>query len=74
MFGFEEPCLCIKVIFVGFSLVLWLVLGFCWKFRVKKGKLAIVAEIASEYQYSKLFLVQRILSTGTQSGLRSKGC
>ena len=30
MFGFEEPYLCIKVIFVGFSSVLLLVLGFDW--------------------------------------------
>ena len=48
MFRFEEPYLCIKVIFVGFSLVLWLVLGFGWKFWVKISK---VAEIASEYRY-----------------------
>ena len=32
MFGLEEPYLCIKVIFVGFSLVLWLVFSFGWKF------------------------------------------
>ena len=51
MFGLEEPYLFIKVIFVGFSLVLLLVLGFCWKFRVKRGKLAISAEIAGEYRY-----------------------
>ena len=54
MFGFEEPYLCIKVIFVRVSSALWLVLGFGWKFRVKRGKLA---EIEGEYQYSKLFLV-----------------
>ena len=54
MFGLEETYICIKVIFVGVSSVLWLVLGFGWKFRVKRGKLA---EIAGEYQYSKLFLV-----------------
>ena len=64
MFGFEEPYLCIKVTFVGFSSVLWLVLGFGWKFRVKKGK---PIEIAGEYRYSKLFLVQRMLSTDTES-------
>ena len=51
MFGFEEPYLCIKVIFVGFSSVLWLVLGFGWKFRVKSGKPAISIEIAGEYRY-----------------------
>ena len=51
MFGFEEPYLCIKVIFVGFSSVLWLVLGFGWKFRVKRGKPAISAEITGEYQH-----------------------
>ena len=51
MFGFEEPYLCIKVIFVGFSVVLWLVLGFGWKFRVKRGKPAISVEIAGEYRY-----------------------
>ena len=28
MFGVEEPNLCIKMIFVGVSSVLWLVLGF----------------------------------------------
>ena len=60
MFGLEEPYLYIKVIFVGVSSVLWLVLGFGWKFRVKRGKLL---EIAGEYRYSKLFLVYRILST-----------
>ena len=54
MFGFEEPYLCIKVIFVGFSSVLWLVLGFSWKFQVKIGK---PAEIVGEYRYSKFFLV-----------------
>ena len=52
MFGFEEPYLYIKVIFVGVGSVLWLVLGFGWKFLVKRGK---PAEIASEYWYSKLF-------------------
>ena len=48
MFGLEEPYLCIKVIFVGVSSVLWLVLGFGSKFQVKKGK---PAEIAGEYRY-----------------------
>ena len=48
MFGLEEPYLCIKVIFVGVSLVLWLVLGFGWKFWVKRGK---PVEIAGEYRY-----------------------
>ena len=48
MFGLEEPYLYIKVIFVDFSLVLWLVLGFGWKFWVKKGK---PVEIAGEYRY-----------------------
>ena len=67
MFGLEEPCLCIKVIFVGFSSVLWMVLGFDWKFQVKRGKPAISVEIAGEYRYSKLFLVLKILSTGTES-------
>ena len=52
MFGLEEPYLCIKVIFVGFSSVLWLVLGFSWKFQVKRGK---PIEIVVEYRYSKLF-------------------
>ena len=51
MFGFEEPYLCIKVIFVGFSSVLWLVLGFGWKFQVKIGKPAIFVEIVGEYRY-----------------------
>ena len=46
MFGFEEPYLSIKVISVGISSVLWMVLGFGWKFRVKIGKLA---EITGEY-------------------------
>ena len=54
MFGLEEPYLCIKVIFVGVSPVLWLVLGFGWKFLVKRGK---PAKITSEYQNSNLFLV-----------------
>ena len=54
MFGLEEPYLYIKVIFVSVSSFLWLVLGFGWKFRVKRGKLA---EIAGKYRYSKLFLV-----------------
>ena len=63
MFGFEEPDLCIKVIFIGVSLVLWLVLGFCWKFRVIRGKLI---EITGEYRYSKL-------GTGTQSCFWSRG-
>ena len=48
MFGLEEPYLCIKVIFVGVSSVVWLVLGFYWIFRVKRGKLA---EIVGEYWY-----------------------
>ena len=64
MFGLKEPYLCIKFIFVSFSSVLGLVLSFGWKFRVKRGKLA---EIAGEYRYSNLFLVQRILSTSTKS-------
>ena len=51
MFGIEEPYLCIKVIFVGFGLVLWLVLGFDWKFLVKRGKPAISTKIAGEYRY-----------------------
>ena len=51
MFALEEPYLCIKVIFVGVSSVLWLVLGFCWKFRVKSGKSTVYAEIADEYRY-----------------------
>ena len=48
MFGLEKPYLCIKVIFVGFSSVLWLALGFGWKFLVKIGK---PVEIAGEYRY-----------------------
>ena len=48
MFGLEEPYFYIKVTFVGVSSVLWLVLGFGWKFRVKRGK---PAEIVGEYQY-----------------------
>ena len=48
MFGFKEPYLCIKVIVVGVSSVLWLVLGFGWKLRVKRGK---PIEIAGEYRY-----------------------
>ena len=67
MFGLEEPYLCIKVIFVCFSSVLWLVLGFGWKFRVKIGKPAIYAKIAIKYRYSKWFKVQRMLSTDTES-------
>ena len=67
MFRLEELYLCIKVILVGVSSVLWLVLGFGWKFRVKRGKPAIFAEITGEYRYSKL-------STGTQSCFWSKGC
>ena len=51
MFRLEEPYLCIKVIFVGFSSVLWLVLGFGWKIRVKRGKPTISVEIVGEYQY-----------------------
>ena len=46
MFGLEEPYLCIKVIFLGVSSVLWLVLGFGWKFRVKRCK---PVEIVGEY-------------------------
>ena len=57
MFGLEEPHLCVKVIFVRFNSVLWLVLGFGWKFMVKIGKPAISKEIVVEYRYSKLFLV-----------------
>ena len=34
---------------------------------MKRGKPAISEEIAGEYQYSKSFLVLRILSTGTES-------
>ena len=47
---------------------------------MKKGKPAIYVETQlsagteSEYRYSKWFKVQRMLSTGTQSGLRSRGC
>ena len=48
MFGLEEPYLCIKVIFIGVSSVLWLVLGFGWKFRVKRDK---PVEIVGEYRY-----------------------
>ena len=48
MFGLEEPYLCIKVIFVGVSSVFWFVLGFGWKFQVKRGK---PAEIVGEYRY-----------------------
>ena len=40
--------LCIKVIFVGVSSVFLLVLGFGWKFQVKRGK---PAEIVGEYRY-----------------------
>ena len=63
MFGLEEPYLYIKVIFVGVSSVLWLVLGFGWEFRVKIGK---PAKIAIEYQYSAF-------STGTQSCFWARG-
>ena len=49
MFGFEEPYLCIKVIFVGFSSVLWLALGVGWKFPVNRGK---PVKITSDYRYS----------------------
>ena len=48
---FKEPYLCIKVIFVGFSSILWLVLSFGWKFRAKIGKPSIYAEIPGEYWY-----------------------
>ena len=48
MFGLEEHYLCKKVIFVRVSSVLWLVLGFGWKFQVKIGK---PVEIAGEYRY-----------------------
>ena len=48
MFGLEEPYLYIKVIFVCVSSVLWLVLGFGWKFLVKIGK---PVEIVGEYRY-----------------------
>ena len=51
MFGLEESYICIKVIFVGFSSVLLLVLGVGWKFLVKRGKSTIFAEIAVEYRY-----------------------
>ena len=51
MFGLEEPYLYIKVIFVGLSLVLWLVLGFGWKFQVKIGKPAISTKNVVEYRY-----------------------
>ena len=51
MFELKESYLCIKVIFVGFSSVLWLVLGFGWKFQVKIGKPSIYVEITSEYRY-----------------------
>ena len=51
MFELEESYLFIKVIFVGFSSVLWFVLGFGWKFRVKIGKPTISVEITSEYRY-----------------------
>ena len=51
MFGLEEPYLCIKVNFVGFSLVLWLVLGFSCKFQLKRGKYAISAEIVGKCRY-----------------------
>ena len=56
LFWLEEPYIYIyiyiyiKLIFVGFSSIIWLVLGFGWKFRVKIGKLAIFAEIAVEYR------------------------
>ena len=48
IFGLDEPYIYIKVIFIGVSSVLWLVLGFGWKFRVKRGKLV---EITGEYRY-----------------------
>ena len=51
MFEFEELYLCIKGIFVDFSLVLWLVLGFGWKFQVKKRQTCHSVEIAGEYQH-----------------------
>ena len=51
MFRLEEHYLCTKVIFVGVSSVLWLVLGFGWKFRVKIGKHVLKVE----YRSSKLF-------------------
>ena len=53
MFRFEEPYLCIKVIFVfvGFSSILRFVLGFRWKFKIKIGKPVVSVEIAGEYRY-----------------------
>ena len=46
MFGLEEPYLCIKVIFVGVSSVLWLVLSFGCKFLVKRGKPTKIAKLS----------------------------
>ena len=60
MFGLEEPYLCIKVIFVGFNSILWLVLGLGWKFWVKKGK---PAEIASGYRYESSVPVLKVVFT-----------
>ena len=52
---------------MSFVVYFELVLGFGWKFRVKRGKPAISIEIAGEYRYSNSFLVLRILSTSTKS-------
>ena len=53
MFGLKEPYLFIKVIFVGFSSVLWLVLGFGFWLEIsgERGKPTISTEIAVEYRY-----------------------
>ena len=47
MFALEEPYLCIKVIFVGVSSVLWLVLSIGWKFMVKRGKPTEIAKLST---------------------------
>ena len=58
MIGLEEPYLCIKVIFVGFSSVLWLVLGFgFW------------LEVLGKKRQTCQFCRKSQVSTGTQIGL-----
>ena len=61
MFGLEEPYLCIKVIFVGDSSVLWLVLGFGFLVEISGENRQtyrnrnLVPVLKVEYHYSKLF-------------------
>ena len=47
--------------------------GFWLEITGEKSKPVISAEIAGEYQFSKLFLVKKIMSTDTQSCFWSIG-